>query len=87
MQIYRNHLHNAFCVPIETGNIHVLPKLTHFLVNLHRDIDVRIYRIFPQKRFDSKLQVGVRTARRNANRPVDCFAMSKNKKFSLILEE
>lgn len=66
-----NDLHNAFRVSIQTGDIHFLLKLTHFLVNPNCDVDVRIHRMFPQKRFDSKLQVGMRTAWWNADCPVD----------------
>lgn len=55
MLIFRNDLHNAFSAAVETGDVHVFLQLTHFLVHLNSDVDVRVRRVFPQIRFDAEL--------------------------------
>lgn len=55
MQNDSNNLHNTLRCIIETDNVHVFLQLTHFLVDLNIDVDVRILRILSQECFDSKL--------------------------------
>lgn len=65
------NLHNALGVFVETGYINIFLQLAHFLIDFNIYVDVRMRRVFAQKRFNAKLEIFMGTAGGQTHRPID----------------